>query len=53
MLKNLLNSFKKFKPTVQEKQVLPVTFSNNEGEAICQNGVIGLEGLWDLYDMWI
>ncbi|GFE70858.1 hypothetical protein [Chroococcus sp. FPU101] len=53
MMKNLLNSFKKFKPTAQEKQVLPVTFSSYEEEAICKNGVIGLEGLWDLYDMWI
>lgn len=53
MIKNLFNSSKKFKPTSPEKQVNPVTFSAKEEEAICQNGVIGLEGLWDLYDMWI
>jgi hypothetical protein len=51
-MKKFLNLFKKFKPTSQEKQVNPVSFSLKE-EAICQNGIIGLEGLWDLYDMWI
>lgn len=53
MIKKILNSTKKFKLTSPEKQVNPVTSSVKEEEAICQNGVIGLEGLWDLYDMWI
>lgn len=53
MVKKFFNLFKKSKPTSSEKQGRSVTFSSSEGEAICRNGVIGLEGLWDLYDMWI
>lgn len=53
MMKKFFNPSKKMKTTSQEKQVNSVTYSLKEEEAICQNGVIGLEGLWDLYDMWI
>ena len=36
-----------------KSQAPSVIFSKAEEEAICKNGVIGLEGVWDLYDMWI
>jgi hypothetical protein len=40
--------------TIPAKSQAPsVIFSKAEEEAICRNGVIGLEGVWDLYDMWI
>jgi len=44
---------KECKAIPAKSQPPSVIFSKVEEEAICKNGVIGLEGVWDLYDMWI
>lgn len=53
LFKELLAIFSPFQPSIQLKQVNPFVCSKKEAEALCQNGVMGLEGVWAIYDMWI
>jgi hypothetical protein len=53
MFKELLAIFVQFQVPSQLEQVSSLIFSRLEAEALCKNGIVGLEGIWDLYDMWI
>lgn len=53
MIRKMLNMFKKSKPTSAKKQASRLVLSKTEKEEVCQIGIIGLEGIWDVYDMWI
>ncbi|MBR8829832.1 MAG: hypothetical protein N5P05_001212 [Chroococcopsis gigantea SAG 12.99] len=53
MLRKFLDYFRNNRPINFKKQTTSQKLAQWEVDAICQQGVIGLEEVWGLYDMWI
>jgi hypothetical protein len=53
MFREFLISFANNPPSTLKKTSNSPIFSYLETEDICKIGIVGLAGVWELYDMWI